>query len=104
MPLPNVVAATCPQCRARAKRSGERCMNPAAFGMPVCRVHGARRAGTIRSGPVHPQFRHGGETLTAKAERSMMLAELRDLEAKMAQLGALVGPRWRGRKPGKIPR
>jgi hypothetical protein len=104
MPLPSVTAAACQQCRARAKHSGVRCMNPAAFGMPVCRVHGARRAGTIKSGPDHLQYRHGGETLTAKAERSMRLAELRDLEATMAQLGALVGPRWRGRKPGKSPR
>ena len=104
MPLPSIAAATCRQCRARAKHSGERCMNPAAFGMPVCRVHGARRAGTIRSGPDHPQYRHGGETQAAKAERSTRLAELRDLEAKMAQLGALFGPRWRGRKPTKTLR
>jgi hypothetical protein len=104
MPLPHVLAASCPQCRARAKHSGARCMNPAAFGMPVCRVHGARRQGTIRSGPDHPQYRHGGETQTAKSERSMVLAELRDLEATMVQIGALVGPRWRGRKPGKMLR
>jgi hypothetical protein len=41
----------------------------------------------------------GGITLPAKAERSAKLAQLRDLEAQMAVVGVLDGPRWRGRKP-----
>ena len=39
------------------------------------------------------------ETLPAKAERSAKLVQLRDLEAEMALVGALEGPKWRGRKP-----
>ena len=42
----------------------------------------------------------GQQTLPAKADRSAKLAQLRDLEAEMALVGVLKGPRWRGRKPG----
>ena len=31
------------QCKARSKRSGERCRNPAVVGFEVCRMHGANR-------------------------------------------------------------
>ena len=74
-------------------------MNPAAFGMAVCRYHGARRPETIKRGANHPQYRHGGETLEAKAERSRRLTELGDLECLMLALGVLDGSRWRGRRP-----
>jgi hypothetical protein len=96
MPLPNIKI----QCQAKAKRSGQGCLNPAAFGMPVCRYHGARRRETIKSGESHPNYRHGEETLVAKAERSARLAELRDLEALSFGLGFATGQKWRGRKPG----
>ena len=49
--------------------------------MTVCRYHGARKPETIRKGASHPQYRHGQETLEAKAERSKVLAELREIEA-----------------------
>ena len=39
------------------------------------------------------------ETLETKAERRANLAQLRDLEAEMALVGVLEGPRWRGKKP-----
>lgn len=101
MPLPSVVIHNALQCHAQAKHSGLRCLSPAAYGMKVCRVHGARRPGTIKRGEAHPNFKTGTETLEAKALRSERLVQLRDIEASMIQLGALVGPRWRGRKPGK---
>ena len=88
-----------PQCTARAKHSRQRCLNPAAHGMPVCRNHGARRPKTVRRGAAHPQFRHGNETQAAKATRSEKLAERRGLEASMVELGVLKGKRWPGRKP-----
>ena len=53
----------------------------------------------MRRGEFHPAFRHGGETLEAKAKRSMSLVELRDLEALSFALGLASGGRWRGRKP-----
>jgi hypothetical protein len=102
MPLPGV-GDTVKQCTARAKHSGARCRNPAVVcwggSGRVCRMHGARKAGTVRRGVEHPQYRHGEETLEAKAERSRKLAELRDLEALSCALGIVSGPRWRGRKP-----
>ena len=93
MPLPSLTM----QCKATAKHSQTRCLKPAAYGMPVCRLHGARRPETIRRGPDHPNYHHGRETLEAKAARSRALVEL---EGAMVVLGALEGPRWRGRKPG----
>ena len=99
MPLPSVAVWSAPQCTAMAKGSRERCKNPAAFKCRTCRVHGARRPGTIKKGADHPNYKTGAETLVAKAARSARLAELRDLEATMVLLGALDGPRWRGRKP-----
>lgn len=105
MPLAGV-GDTVKQCTARAKHSGARCRNPAvvAWGSSgrVCRMHGARRPGTIRRGANHPQYRHGGETLEAKAARSERLAELRDLEALSFSLGLAMGSRWRGRQP-RVP-
>jgi len=43
----------------------------------------------------------GGETLEAKAERSKVLAELREIEALSFAYGLVPKetPRWRGRKP-----
>lgn len=42
---------------------------------------GAAKPTAIKRGANHPQYRHGRETLEAKAERSKRLAELRELEA-----------------------
>jgi hypothetical protein len=99
MPLPSVTRWSAPQCTARAKHSRQRCLNPAAHGMPVCRNHGARRPETVKRGPDHPNFKIGEQTQDAKAARSAKLAELRDLEAAMFTLGVMQGKRWPGRKP-----
>ena len=74
-------------------------MNPAAYGQPVCRVHGAKKPETIKRGADHPLFIHGQETLEAKSERSARLAELREIEAFMFETGMATGAKWRGRKP-----
>jgi hypothetical protein len=99
MPLPNIISGKTRRCTARCKARGAQCFNPAAFGTAVCRYHGARRPETVKRGSNHPQYRHGRETLEAKAQRSRRLAELRDLEALSFALGLASGPRWRGRKP-----
>lgn len=99
MPLPNVTAGKTSRCTAKCKARGSRCRNPAAYGMKVCRYHGARRPETIKRGANHPQYKHGHETKAAKALRSQKLAELRDLETLSFSLGLATGPRWRGRKP-----
>lgn len=98
MPLPSLNHGAL-QCKAKAKHSGCRCKNPAAFGMKVCRVHGARRPHTIMKGEAHPNYKHGLETLAAKAERSAGLVELRRLEGLMHDLGMATAHRIPGRKP-----
>ncbi len=101
MPLPGVTSGKTARCTARCKARGDRCRNPAAYKMPVCRFHGARHPETIQKGEQHPAYRHGNETLAAKAERSRRLTELRDIEAVMFAIG-MVAPgstRARGRKP-----
>ena len=98
MPLPSVRSGAAQQCHARAKGTGRQCLNPAAYSMPVCRFHGARFPSNIKRGSDHPQWKHGQETLEAKAERSAMWRTLRKLESEMVATGTLVGPRWRGRK------
>lgn len=102
MPLPTVLAGAAPQCRAKAKHSSTRCLNPAAHGMPVCRKHGARRPETVRRGRDHPAYVRGEQTQFSQAQRSAKLAELRDLELAMVQLGMLQGKRWPGRKPKAV--
>ena len=104
MPLPGIVSGKTTRCTAKCKARGDRCRNPAAYGMPVCRFHGARHPGTIRREENHPAYRHGHETLAAKAERSTRLTELRDIEAVMFAYGFVPegAPHWRGRKPKAI--
>jgi hypothetical protein len=99
MPLPNIASGKTRRCTAKAKSRGAQCLNAAAWGCSTCRFHGARKPETIKRGASHPQYKHGGETLEAKAERSRRLAELRDLEALSYEMGMARGPRWRGRKP-----
>ena len=103
MPLPGVKSGKAQRCKAKCKARGDRCRNPAAFGMKVCRYHGARRPDTVKRGTDHPQYVYGGETLEAKAERSRRLAELRKLEELSFVLGLVPEgtPRWQGRKPSR---
>lgn len=76
-------------------------MNPAAFGMKVCRYHGARRPETIKRGAIHPQYMHGDETYEAKAERQLMSVFFHEAESLMFALGMVVegSMRTRGKKP-----
>lgn len=89
MPLPSLRLHSAKQCRARSKRSGNQCLNPAAFGMPTCRMHGARQAHTVRAGEAHQNFKHGFETLPAKVHRSQKLAELKEIKGLMRILRML---------------
>lgn len=99
MPLPSLRLHNAKQCRARSKRSGNQCLNPAAFGMPTCRMHGARQRQSVARGESHPNYKHGHETLHAKAARSAKLTELRALESLMYLLGMSTAARTPGRKP-----
>jgi len=100
MPLPNVKNGTTPQCKAKSKRSGQRCRNPVAYGnTKVCRFHGSKRASSVLSGEKHPNYRHGNETQTAKQARSMKLAELYFIQNLLIKLNIFCGSRIRGPKP-----
>lgn len=98
MPLPNVVTGRTPQCRARSKRSLRRCLNPAAYGMPVCRFHGARRPETVKRGSDHPNFQHGRETIEARRRRVEAMSRLR-LLADLGVAGGFLQRRIPGRRP-----
>jgi len=100
MPLPAIRNQTALQCKAKAKHSQVRCLNPAAYGMPVCRFHGARKPQTVLKGKDHPNYRHGNETLDARQKRRKMSCELAELEAVGFAIGMLRGTRTRGRKAG----
>ena len=101
MPLPNVLSGQTAQCRARSKRSLHRCLNPAAYGMPVCRFHGARRPESIKRGPDHPQFVHGRETQHRRQIRREASIRIRHLEDLMHAAGITTAKRTPGQKPGK---
>ena len=99
MPLPNVLTGQTPQCRARSKRSLERCKNPAAFGCKTCRFHGARRPESVKRGPSHPQYKHGRETYEARRNRVEASARIRAVVALAVDHG-IPKRRMAGRKPG----
>jgi hypothetical protein len=102
MPLDSLTKFGALQCKAKAKRSQSRCLNPAAFGMVVCRLHGARRPETILKGASHPLFKHGRETLEAKQKSSDDAKRIRILEELMHQLEMV--PKGTPRLPGRKPR
>lgn len=106
MPLPNVRLGIVPRCRAKSKRSGERCWNLCAHGSEtVCRMHGARPRQTILCEEKHPNFKHGQAT---KKKRNQDVASttklllLRELGQKLGMFGDQPTG-WPGRKPKNHP-
>jgi hypothetical protein len=99
MPLPCILKKTAAQCHAKCKATQQQCRNPAAFGMAVCRYHGARRPNTILKGEAHPAYKHGRETKSMKASRSAGVARLRELEDLLHKWGMIEGGKTPGRKP-----
>ena len=94
MPLPNLNR----QCSARARSTGNRCLNPAAFGCKTCRYHGARRRETVKVGKDHPQYLHGERTREAIQKYRTTMAELQTLEKLGIKAGVLIGPPTSGRR------
>jgi hypothetical protein len=66
--LRNLRAAA--RCTAKAKRTGQRCQGPAAYGCRVCRMHGAR--GGAPRGARHGNYKHGLRTREATEARRQM--------------------------------
>lgn len=99
MPLPNIRNNCALQCKAKAKHTGNQCLNLAAYGSRVCRFHGARKRKSILKGTQHPNYKHGGETIEAKAKRSAGLVRLRKIEDTLVDSSFHKIYRTRGRKP-----
>jgi hypothetical protein len=95
----------CLRCTARSKRTGLQCGRPAIKRSKAqkCQFHGGRSTGpkTIegRARVAAAHWKHGRETLEAKARRTEQSAELLQLEAAARILGVLSGSATRGRKP-----
>lgn len=94
MPLPHLKK----QCTAVTKRTKQPCMNPAAYGCRTCRMHGARKAESIKRGKDHVNFVHGRRTLEAQAEQSATACRLQQLEDAMHLLNMTTAERSPGRK------
>ena len=94
MPLPNLIR----RCSAQARSTGNRCLNPAAFGCKTCRYHGARRRETVKVGKDHPQYLHGERTREAIQKYRTTMAELQTLEELGIKAGVLIGRRTSGRR------
>ena len=90
MPLPNVTNGTARRCRARTKsRDLAPCLNLAAFGTPVCKVHGAVHPDKRSKGNAHGKFKHGFDTVEAIAKQRAVNNTLRSLEQALVVTGAV---------------
>ncbi len=97
MPLPSLSHGS-KQCSALTKRAKQPCKNPAAYGCKTCRMHGARKAESIKRGEHHPNYVHGMRTLENQKERSAVSRRLQQIEDAMHLLGMTNAKRLRGRK------
>ena len=59
-----------PRCKAKSKRTGQRCKAPAVRGWNVCRFHGAR--GGAPKGKANGAWKHGYYSGAAQAERVLV--------------------------------
>ena len=98
MPLPSITKYRAKQCTALTKRTKQPCNNPAAYGCRTCRMHGARKAESIKRGKDHVNFVHGERTLEAQLEQSATSRRLQQLEDAMHLLNMTTAKRSRGRK------
>ena len=94
MPLPNVKRF----CHATCKATGKMCLNPAAFGMPVCRYHGAKKPQSIRHGAAHGRYKTGEFTQVSKLAYRQGADRILEIE-EVAFNAGLLRTRMAGRKP-----
>ena len=98
MPLPSISKHGAKQCTAKSKRTSLPCNNPAAYGCKTCRMHGARKAESIKRGEQHPNYVHGNRTLESQKKSSEQSARLQMMEDALYLLGMTTAKRSRGRK------
>ncbi len=72
------------RCRARSKRTRERCRAPAMRGWNVCRFHGA--GGGAPKGKRNGAYRHGGYTQEAVAASQYVRAMVRLLKPTLDEI------------------
>ena len=99
---------TCLRCTSRAKSSQTQCRKPAMQGKTKCRTHGGASTGPRtqagKDAIRRAHFKHGEQTLEAKAARSAKNAELRALEDITHVMSLTSAKRTRGRKAiGYVP-
>ena len=73
-----------PRCRARSKRTRERCRAPAMRGWNVCRFHGA--GGGALKGKRNGAYRHGGYTQEALAASQYVRAMVKLLKPTLDEI------------------
>jgi hypothetical protein len=86
MPLPCIKNYGAKQCTAKSKRTKQPCKNPAAFGCKVCRLHGARKAESIKRGKDHPNYKHGKCSLEVRDGYKKDMLELKKLNALIKKM------------------
>jgi hypothetical protein len=93
---------TCLRCTAKAKSSQTQCRKPAMQGKTKCRTHGGASTGPKtqagKDAIRQAHFKHGRETLEAKAARSAKDAEMQSLEDVLHALNMTSAKPTRGRK------
>jgi hypothetical protein len=99
---------TCARCTAKVKASQAQCRKPAVRGKTKCRTHGGASTGPKtqagKDAIRRARFKHGQETLQAKAARSDKAAEMQALEDIMYVMNMTATKRTRGRKAlGYVP-
>jgi hypothetical protein len=93
---------------ARSKGSQAQCRKPAMLGKTKCRTHGGASTGPKtqagKDAIRRAHFKHGEQTLEAKAARSAKDAEMQALEDIMHVMNMTSAKRTRGRKAlGYVP-
>jgi hypothetical protein len=99
---------TCLRCTARAKHSKDQCRKPAMQDKTKCRTHGGASTGPRtqagKDAIRRAHFKHGEQTLEAKAARSAKDAEMQSFEDVLHALNMSSAKRTRGRKAlGYVP-
>ena len=77
--------AMAPRCLAKT-RSGKACQSPAVNGKKRCRMHGGAKGSGAPSGPANGNYRHGGQTKEALAERRLASGWLAVMRRQAASL------------------
>ena len=74
-----------PRCRARSKRSGQRCRAPALRDKAVCRMHGAAGGAPRGNKNALKHGRYTTEALASRRENAALIRAIRELEAKIVE-------------------